>query len=325
MPDENPHDWIESLTRWAGAIGLNPVRVRWKLMGLREKFRDTKHRAQVKKESVGYRHKICPSCGSVEDRGNKTCSRCGAALYTHFGQMVRRLGLVAPHFNSVSSILAGVILLIYIAMMLHEPGAGLLGFSSDTLIHFGAHFPPLVRAGEVWRLATACFLHIGIWHLAFNLIALMQIGPQVEEMFGRGRMLFFFMVTGILANLGSEIWGLYGIAAGASGALMGLIGVAAGWGQRDGTAIGREVRGQMVNWMVYTVVFGFFIGADNAAHIAGFLVGGVLGFFSKPVWELQGRRSFLHQAMGWIGFLLMAGTVLLVFHPPFSVMDLTRP
>ena len=61
------------------------------------------------------------------------------------------------------------------------------------------------------------------------------------------------------------------------GAVMGLCGVAAGWGQREGTTAGREIRNMMLKWAAYTVLFGFFIGADNAAHAAGFVSGGVIG------------------------------------------------
>ena len=65
MPEEPADDWIETLTALAGAVGLNKVQVRWKLMKWREGFREKRHQARVTGESVTYRHKLCPACGSV--------------------------------------------------------------------------------------------------------------------------------------------------------------------------------------------------------------------------------------------------------------------
>src|SRR6185295_9802622 len=107
------------------------------------------------------------------------------------------------------------------------------------------------------------------------------------------------MVTGILAGWGSELWGLYGVGIGASGALMGLIGLAAGWGHREGTSMGRIIRDQMVKWGIYTIVFGFFIHADNVAHAAGFISGALLGLVSRPRWERP--RVVLDGVMSLVG------------------------
>jgi rhomboid protease GluP len=148
-------------------------------------------------------------------------------------------------------------------------------------------------------------------HIFFNLFALMQVGPVIEQVFGRGRMLFIFMVTGILGNIGSEVV-MNVLAIGASGAIMGLIGAAAGWGHRDGTYMGINIRNQMVKWTVYTVIFGMFMHADNAAHIAGFVSGALFGYFYKPHWG-QTQRSFAYWVETSVGVLLLGATVGLVF------------
>ena len=308
-------DWIEVVVRLAGALGFNTVRLRWKLLAWRDSMKGAKHRTQTTLEHVNYRHKLCTACGTVQDRGNRTCANCGALLYPRFIQVLQRMGLVAPHMNSVSSLLIVMLVLAYLRTGFAQ-GGNMVSMSPEVLARFGANWTGAIRDGEWWRLATCVFLHAGLWHIAFNLIALQQIGPQIEEVFGKGRMLFYFMVTGILASLGSALWGLYGVGIGASGALMGLIGLAAGWGQRDGTGTGREIRNFMVKWGAYTVVFGFLIGADNAAHISGFLAGFLMGLFSKPRWERKG--GWLDLLLGSVGALLAIGTAFLVFFPPES-------
>lgn len=307
-------DWVEVIVKMGAAVGLNPTRLRWKLAHWRESWGEAKGKGRAAAQHVGYRHRICRACGTLQDRDRSTCVNCGRALAPRFMEVLSRFGIVAPAFLSVSSLLTIAIVLCYLRTAAAQ-GGDFINMEGETLVRFGGNFTPLVQAGQWWRLSTYIFLHAGLMHIAFNLIALQQIGPSIEEVFGRGRMLFFFMLTGILAGLASELWGLHGVGIGASGSLMGLIGLAAGWGQRDGTSVGREVRDQMVKWGLYTMVFGFMIGADNAAHAGGFLSGAVLGFLSRPKWEPR-RASGFDWILSLAGALAALGTVLLVLFPP---------
>ena len=318
MPDfdeKGRKDWIDLLTALGSWVGMNPVRTRWKLMAWRDSWKASKNNARQTVNQITYQHKICPHCGNVQDRSNRTCSNCGKALSPRFIEMLGRLGLIAPHVRSVSSLLTMGIIICYLRTMLAQGGMAFFSMNPSVLVEFGGNYPPAVMGGEWWRLSTYIFLHAGLWHIAFNLIALQQIGPQFEEVFGKGRVLFIFMVTGIIAGLGSEMMGLRGVGIGASGALMGLIGFAAGWGHRDGTSTGRNVRDMMVKWALYTMVFGFMIGADNAAHGFGFASGAVFGLFSKPVWE-RPTRSAVDVILSLVGGLLAVVTVFLVLFPP---------
>jgi membrane associated rhomboid family serine protease len=310
-------DRIEALVRIAARVGLNPVRVRWKLIRLEQRWQRWRHGVAQNLLHVRYAHQTCPACGSVNDRDGTKCSRCDAGLPRRRWQIPQRLGIMVPRALSVSTLLGIAILLVYGREMAARPGGGYLSVDNDVLIRFGALWPPLVKSGQWWRFSTAMFLHIGLWHLGFNLLALAQVGPLVEETFGRARMLFFFMLTGVLSFLGSYWLGVDGVTAGASGALMGLVGVAAGWGQRDGTSIGRSVRNHMLKWGAYTMVFGFFIGANNAAHASGFVAGVALGLATRPA---RFRRP---QAIGWpdallglLGVIAALGTAGLALFPP---------
>ncbi|MGC4116726.1 MAG: rhomboid family intramembrane serine protease [Myxococcales bacterium] len=184
---------------------------------------------------------------------------------------------------SFSTLLSLAFALAYLRMSIEEPDLrGFIeGFGSDVLLRFGALWREALEA-EPWRLGTATFLHIGLLHLAFNTLALLQVGPTIEDLYGRWALPGFFLVTGVLANLASLAMGLEGVQAGASGGLMGLTGIAAGWGQRQGTTLGRDIRNRMLQWCAYTLLFGFFVHADNVAHAGGFVSGLVLGFAVRP-------------------------------------------
>lgn len=325
-------DWVERLTKLAGSLGFNEVRVRWKLEGFRNRAKAARFRAGEQTEHIRYKHKICESCGRLNDGEAKECVKCGAPLAGQRWHMLQRLGLSLPAILSISSLLGTAMVIIYGRLLLAaEPGDGIWSFSVTTLFRFGGNWAPAVLAGhEYWRLVTSIFLHAGLWHIGFNLLALSMLGPTIEELFGRGRMLFFFMLTGVIASLGSalsgSIWSLVvtgtfamaggGVSIGASGAILGLIGIGAGWGQRDGTTLGKQTRNKMLLWCVYTLIFGFFIGADNVAHIVGFISGGLIGLLVPP--NTLARRPrvplIVTQAIVGAGFAL-TGIVLCLLPP----------
>jgi hypothetical protein len=148
------------------------------------------------------------------------------------------------------------------------------------------------------------FLHIGMWHLAFNLIAIATVGPQIEAVYGRTTMLFIFIATGVLANVGSGLVQPEVLSAGASGGLCGLIGAAAGYGHRMGTSGGRLIRNDMLKWIAYTIVFGFALHANNWAHAFGALTGAAFGYTVPPrLWSRKALKPVraVAKAFGVIG------------------------
>ena len=320
MPPNDHHDsdLIESIVKLATTLGLNGMRVRWRLLQWQKALQDWRQRASREIHHAGYQHKVCPRCGQVQDRQERRCINCNATLGAHAWQLLGRLGLVVPTAISVSTLLGMIIVVAYLRLMLARPGTGYFSVASDDLIYLGAYYLPALRAGQVWRHATAVFLHIGLIHLVFNMIALAQIGPAIEDVFGRGRMLFLFMFTGIVGFAACQAMDMFAISAGASGAIMGLTGAAAGWGQRDGTSVGRTMRNQMLKWAAYTLIFGLMVHANNIAHAAGFVSGGILGFFTPPRWLRRGLVRGSDVAIGALGVVALVIAFGLILRPPAS-------
>ena len=77
------------------------------------------------------------------------------------------------------------------------PGGGFFGIlnfgaiDSNVLMRLGASLPWFVNSRQPWRLVTAIFLHASILHILFNMWVLMDIGPQIEELYGSARFLSF--------------------------------------------------------------------------------------------------------------------------------------
>jgi membrane associated rhomboid family serine protease len=85
----------------------------------------------------------------------------------------------------------------------------------------------------VWQLATYMFLHGGIFHIAFNMLALWMFGAELERVWGTRYFLKFYFVTGIGAAALTVLFSLVPFAfaqqlqranvIGASGAIYGLL------------------------------------------------------------------------------------------------------
>jgi membrane associated rhomboid family serine protease len=85
----------------------------------------------------------------------------------------------------------------------------------------------------VWQIATYMFLHGGLFHILFNMLALWMFGTELERTRGTRYFLKFYFVTGVGAGLLTVFFSLlpFGFAQqlyrsniiGASGAIYGLL------------------------------------------------------------------------------------------------------
>jgi membrane associated rhomboid family serine protease len=91
----------------------------------------------------------------------------------------------------------------------------------------------VVRSFAVWQLGTYLFLHGGLFHILFNMLALWMFGAELERMWGTRYFLKFYFVCGIGAACLTVLFSLlpFGFAQdlygatiiGASGAIYGLL------------------------------------------------------------------------------------------------------
>ncbi|HTE49528.1 MAG TPA: rhomboid family intramembrane serine protease [Kofleriaceae bacterium] len=321
--EEQRTGWIDLAVKLAPYVGMSPVRVRWRLENRRRRRAEAARRHEQRIDHIRYQHKTCAACGAVQDRDAAICSRCGEPLARRSMQVLGRLGVLAPEWVSMSTLLGLTLVLAFARVFLAGPGGAgdLFGLPVRLLVEYGGNLPREVLHGQYWRLLTACFLHAGLWHIGFNLFALSTIGPQVEALYGRLTLLFFFVVTGVLASLGSGLAGLAGVGIGASGGIMGLLGVAAGWGQREGTSTGRQVRNDMLKWAAYVIIFGFFLKADNWAHVFGLVTGFALGWAIRPQAWRRPAMATVRIAAGAIGVAATIAALVLIALPPSVPMS----
>jgi len=77
----------------------------------------------------------------------------------------------------------------------------------------------------LWQLVTYMFLHGGLFHIGFNMLALWMFGTELEALWGTQKFLRFYFITGIGAAIMTTLVGpnSYTATIGASGAIYGLL------------------------------------------------------------------------------------------------------
>jgi rhomboid protease GluP len=270
------------------------------------------------------RPKLCPACGALVGVNATRCHECGANLRFSLAALSRKLsGLFGDNEAPATTVLliANIFMLgvSWLSFAAVGQGGGLTilwGLVGEPQYRLGASFGPAIfYENEWWRLVTAMFLHGGLLHIGFNMMALMQLGPPLEELYGSARYLFFYVVTGAFGFFVSAATGHFSL--GASGALLGLVGLLLAITTKRGGAYMREMRSRLLTNVVILFALGFsgFMAMDNFAHGGGLAAGFLLGkLFAdrKPVTAGERRTAY---ALGWLaGVVIIASFVFMLLH-----------
>lgn len=73
--------------------------------------------------------------------------------------------------------------------------------AAPLLSYFGLYPAAVVKSFFIWQLATYSFLHVGVWGILWNMLALWMFGCELEQTWGTQRFLRFYVLTGAGAGL----------------------------------------------------------------------------------------------------------------------------
>lgn len=156
---------------------------------------------------------------------------------------------------------------------------------------------------EYWRLLTSAFLHGGLLHLAFNMLALYLFGPYVEQILGRWR----FLLTYVTVSVGASVF-VYWLSSpvsqtvGASGAVFAIFGLALIFLIRQ-----RENVTGMLVLLAINGLISLQSGISWQGHLGGFVVGILLG--AMFAWAPRAQRTLV-QLLTFVGlWVLIAAAV----------------
>lgn len=253
---------------------------------------------------------VCPSCGRLVGVRDARCFGCGRWNPGLWG-FAPLLGKLGQDFGFLQLVIGGCVLL-YAATLLASPQqigtASFLSFLSpglDALLRFGmTGAVPVFVSGRWWTVLSATWLHGGALHIFFNLLVVRQLVPGMSELFGTGRLVIVYTLSGAAGFLLTSVVAVVPFVpgflsgapytVGASASLFGLFGALLLYGHRTGR---RVIAPQTLQFLAIWVIFGFLSGGfgaavrfDNWAHLGGF--GGgylVAGWLDPQRPETQGH------------------------------------
>lgn len=259
---------------------------------------------------------MCPQCRAFISNKDKVCPYCGAAVSARAvdrrspGDVLRGLLPGSRFVTSMLLVVNGALFLVTVIQSMQVGNSDAFGsLDLATLTAFGAkNGPRIVNLGEWWRLITAGFLHGGFIHIAMNSFALLDVGSQVEEVYGTSRMLVIYFVATVAGFLASLWWSPLVLSVGASAGIFGLIGAMIAVGVRYKSPMGDLVRGIYLRWALYGLLLGFlpFFRVDNAAHIGGLAAGFLVAYAAGMPLLVRGTREQIWQVLAGICLLLTA-------------------
>jgi membrane associated rhomboid family serine protease len=240
---------------------------------------------------------ICPDCMTATPVGMR-CPEC-ARQRTRIG----RPG--AMHAEPVVTyILIGINVAVGLGAFLGGASATGGGTAGSALLHDGWLSRGTIADHEYWRLVTAGFLHSGIAHLLFNMLALYVLGGLLEPAIGRLRFALIYFVSLLCGSFGALLVQPDSPTVGASGAIFGVMAAAVLVMRNAGV---NPMESGLGLWLVLNLVFTFtFPNISIGGHIGG-LVGGALA--ALLLYELRDRLRVAPQLATVLTMALGAAAV----------------
>jgi rhomboid protease GluP len=246
---------------------------------------------------------VCASCGSLVGVNDDRCYSCGRrnpGLWG-FGPMLRQFGNDLGFISLVVYGCAAIyIATVVVSMMLgfDVMGGGnffaMLGPDYRVTLVFGATGAiPVFGFGRWWTVLSASWLHGGVLHILFNMMAVRQLAPPTADIYGAGRMIIIYTIAGVVGFVLSTFAGFYMgwmpipflrggmMTLGASASIFGLLGSLVYYGKRGGSSlIHREAMANVVSLFVMGLILP---GIDNYAHAGGFAGGYLAAMWLDPL------------------------------------------
>lgn len=249
---------------------------------------------------------LCPGCRRLISRDEPACPYCGLRSPGSWWKSSRFTGVLADPDRFIFFIIAANVVMYVLALLLNPGGMNLafdpmafLAPSNRSLLLLGATGTvPILQLHNWGSLLAANYLHGGLLHLLFNMMALKQLGPLVNQEYGPYRMVTIYTLGGVLGFFLSFLAGVP-LTIGASAAVCGLIGAMVYYGKSRGGVYGEAIYRQIGGWAIGIFVFGLLVpGINNWGHGGGMVGGVVLGYLLG--YQERRRESLTHRMLGLV-------------------------
>lgn len=256
---------------------------------------------------------LCPRCHKLISFGTTNCPHCGLRKPSSpLNRLMSSITAIKDGGQLVSLLIGINVVMFVLSLLLNIGGSSFffhpmhfLSPSNQSLLILGSTGTiPLFQFHRWWSLITATYLHGGLLHILFNMIALRQLIPLVVGEFGMSRTISIYTLSGIGGYLLSSLAGIR-FTIGASAAICGLIGALLYYGKSRGGIYGQNVFRQIGGWAISIIIFGFLMpGINNWGHIGGMVFGWIMGYLLG--YNEQGRVRSSHRTLSVFCLLITA-------------------
>jgi rhomboid protease GluP len=261
---------------------------------------------------------LCHRCRRLIGSDESVCSWCGAARPSAWRQATARVWGGFDGDWVVKAIITVNIAFYILSILLSSHGGSSLNLfnmltpdRTSLMLLGGTGTIPIDRFGRYWTILSANYLHGGIFHILFNLMALRQIAPWVRQEYGVSRMFIIYTLGGMFGYVVSYLAGVP-LTIGASAAICGLIGALLYFGRSRGGVYGTSVYREVSGWVISLFIFGLLMpGINNWGHgggiMGGIIVGMLLGYGERRPETGTHRLLALFCAILTAGVLIWSG------------------
>ncbi len=249
---------------------------------------------------------LCPGCRKLISRSEPVCPFCGLNKpASRFKNNIFVAGIT--NGDQLINIIIAANIIMFILSIIIDPRRGSLNFSpfsflspsNQSLLVLGSTGTiPVFQLHRWWSLLAANYLHGGLLHILFNMLAFRQLAPLVIQEFSINRTIVLYTLGGVGGFVISTLAGV-NFTIGASAALCSLIGALLYYGKSRGGTYGQNIFSQIGGWAIGIGIFGFLVpGINNWGHGGGMLAGALLGYLLG--YTDKKREKFGHKILALV-------------------------
>ena len=259
---------------------------------------------------------LCPTCRKLIGADEARCPYCGTSKpgsWMHNNPVARLFNDPARFIKGIIYVNAAMFVLTILISFQHLnlSMGNPLNFLSPSLLSLrllGATGTFAIdNLHRWWTLLSANYLHGGILHILFNMMAFRQISVLIIREYGIHRMFSIYTLGGIIGFWVSYLRGTPDTI-GSSAAICSLIGAALYYGKSRGGVYGQAIYRQIGGWALMIFLFGFMIpGIDNWGHGGGIAAGVLLGLLFG--YHERKKETHLHKTLARLCVLATTGVL----------------
>ena len=146
---------------------------------------------------------------------------------------------------------------------------------------------------QFWRLITHIYLHAGIFHFLFNMVALMFSGKAIEKKIGFIKSILLFHIIAVIDAIIMCLIFPDSTSVGASGGIFGFIGIISASKLFNNNQIGKILNTGELIYLIIFCILSLVLGFESfLTHFIAFILGLTAGLFYQ---NYQKISNFLRQ------------------------------